>query len=266
MKKLLLGTALVSFAFLAGCGEDEREAKIAEQNAQIEANQTLLGIQEETFRLNVERQQILDADLAEKQAALQELQAQIDALQPVFTEAANAAQAVSAAEARLAELQAQSAELQSYLDRIEEFRSSAKLVNPVKGDSQSIRVTDLHTGKDWNTYRYIEPKFNLVSYLWADISNETLLSTISERAAPRLQACLDGDGCIRPQGTHYSDLNRMWRIIDWDAGMVLYTNGGESRRISIYPFEHFGEEFAAQMHAQADALRAELIANTHDGG
>ncbi len=258
MKKLLLGTALASIAFLAGCGEDEREAKIAEQDAQIEANQTLLGVQEETFRLNIERQQAIDADIAEKQAALQELQTQIDALQPVFTEAENAAQAVAVAEARLAEIQAESDTLNAALAQIEAYQARALTVAPASSEGM-VQSHDVSPVKNWDLYRVSDRTTGLITYKFRRGQVTLNYANLSPQAQEALTECYNAGTCMKLSMSYsIEDGNyRVDRLVDWDARVIFtYTLTDVGAPVQAFSFDELLN--AEELHAEADALRAEL--------
>ncbi|MDE0723605.1 MAG: hypothetical protein OSB62_02775 [Alphaproteobacteria bacterium] len=240
MNRFLIGAALATTLVLAGCGDDEEE----KQKARIAANAALLTAQQEKITETVPQ-------IAQLTARLNSLQEELAASEVTIAEK-------NAAEARLAELQAKSTELQSALTRIEEFQARAKLVNPETGDSQVLRIIDATNGKHWNVYRRIEPAFNIITYKGAGQSGETLLSKLSEKAAVRINDCLNGAGCITPQGSVLTGISKAHRVIDWDAGTITYINDGAGSEVRIYPFEHFGEDFAQRMHAEADELRTQL--------
>jgi outer membrane murein-binding lipoprotein Lpp len=238
MNKFLIGAALAATLVLSGCGDDEEE----KQKARIAANAALLTAQQEKITETVPQ-------IAQLTARLNSLQEELAASEATIAEK-------NAAEARLAKLQAESTELQSALTRIEEFQARAKLVNPEAGDFLSIKPA-YPDGEISSSRRFVDPGFNAVVYYYSGGQALTRLSDLSPSASTRMQACIDGQGCLVPTIEAIWEMRFLRRIIDWDAGLIVYGAYGDDTTFTIYPFEHFGEEFAARMHAEANELRTQ---------
>ena len=247
MKKLLTGTALLGLLVLVGCGEDEE----TKQKARIEANEALLTSQ----------QAQIDATIPQ----IADLTAQLEALQSELETAEGTIAAKNAAEARLAELQAQSAELNAALARIDEFQSRAKLVNPEKGDFLAVRPI-YNNGRSTDVRHFIDPAFNVVNYYYDGGHAQVRISDISAAATPRIQACIDTRQCVAPTISKIWGMSSMRRIIDWDAGLVVYLSISDDSYFTMKPFEHYGAHFAERMHAEAEELRAKLVAKAASEG
>ncbi|MEC9292279.1 MAG: hypothetical protein VX730_07760 [Pseudomonadota bacterium] len=239
MKKLLTVTALTGLLVLTGCGDDEE----TKQKARIEANAALLKSQQ------------LQIDATVPQIA--DLTAQLEALQTELATAESTIAAKNAAEARLAELRSESAELEQALNSIEEFQARAKLVNP-DGDG-ILKVNPVRkNGNSMRTARYVDPDFNTLMYRIGAQGSTILLDSISATASARIQECINGNGCLAPSASTYAGSSSTYRIIDWDAGLVVYGFYSGTEKFEIRHFEEFGEEFATRMHAEADLLRSRL--------